>query len=352
MPQLDGLRAFAVAGVLTHHYTGDNWPTGANMGVKLFFVLSGFLITGILLRGRDASASSRHSTGTVLWHFYMRRLLRIFPLYYFVIAVAYALNLEYVREYIVWLLTYTLNIKMAHQGWFISHFAHFWTLSVEEQFYIFWPWIVLLAPRRAILPLAAVMVAVGPGYRLYHIIMWDYFGSQVDGLRTYIFTLACFDTLGMGALLAILLHSEHSQACIRRIFTMVVLPFSLLSLVGLKLAERFASGWKFNLVFGDLALALFYSWLILGAASGFRGIVRPLLEAKPMTYLGRISYGLYVYHPFAPGLLFYLSNVFGWHYPSNTFLRFTLPTLATVLVASLSWHLFESPINNMKRYFR
>ena len=91
----------------------------------MFFVLSGFLITGILMDSKGKPGYFKN--------FYARRTLRIFPLYYFVIAVSFAVNLEPTREILFWLLTYTLNIYMANQGWFVDHFAHFWTLAVEEQ---------------------------------------------------------------------------------------------------------------------------------------------------------------------------------------------------------------------------
>ena len=163
MPQLDTLRAFAVTAVLVHHYfTWANWGLGATLGVKLFFILSGFLITGILLRSRDAATASGHKWSSLVGRFYVRRFLRIFPLYYFVVAVAATINLEPAREILPWLLTYTLNIYMANLGWFVANFAHFWTLAVEEQFYIFWPWIILFAPRNWLIRLTLIFISVGP----------------------------------------------------------------------------------------------------------------------------------------------------------------------------------------------
>ena len=107
------------------------------MGVKLFFVLSGFLITGILLRSHWLAESAGQGRWLVIRQFYARRFLSIFPLDYFVIAVACLVNVEPVRKILPWLLTDPSNIYMANQRWFVDHFAHFWTLVVEEQFYIF-----------------------------------------------------------------------------------------------------------------------------------------------------------------------------------------------------------------------
>ena len=121
MPQLDALRAFAVLAVVLHHNFGVS--QGADLGVKLFFTLSGFLITGLLLRSRDIAESAGLPRRHFLARFYARRVLRIFPLYYFVISIAIIVNLEPVREISVWLFTYTINFRMAAQGWYEPNFA-------------------------------------------------------------------------------------------------------------------------------------------------------------------------------------------------------------------------------------
>jgi peptidoglycan/LPS O-acetylase OafA/YrhL len=137
MVQLDGLRAFAVFFVMIHHYSGNRLGFAANFGVKLFFVLSGFLITSILLRKRRAIQQCGRTRRSAVKQFYIRRFLRIFPLYYFVIAVAVLINLGPAREALGWMLSYTLNIYMGYHGAYLEYFAHFWTLAVEEQYYLF-----------------------------------------------------------------------------------------------------------------------------------------------------------------------------------------------------------------------
>src|SRR5437016_11546580 len=106
MAQLDALRAFAVTAVIIHHFKPHGWAFGAAAGVKLFFTVSGFLITGILLQARQHAEAGKKMPA--LRRFYARRFLRIFPLYYLVVAVTYAINLDPVRKIIGWLLTYTL----------------------------------------------------------------------------------------------------------------------------------------------------------------------------------------------------------------------------------------------------
>lgn len=172
MPQLDALRAFAVFAVLVHHFLPAElltWqfaqlPWGF-LGVRLFFVISGFLITGILLRARDEAAAAGVLPTTVLFNFYARRCLRIFPLYYFVVLSGLALNLPPMREEWIWLVSYTLNLRISALGWYPENISHFWSLAVEEQFYLLWPFVVLFAPKPLLMRIAIGMVVIGIGYR-------------------------------------------------------------------------------------------------------------------------------------------------------------------------------------------
>jgi peptidoglycan/LPS O-acetylase OafA/YrhL len=129
MPQLDGLRAFAVGAVLIHHFFQPARVGGVDfalLGVWLFFVLGGFLITGILLRSRDQVEYSGYPSGFVLRQFYVRRFLRIFPLYYLVLSVAAMLDLGDVRDTISWHLAYISNYLFAARQHWGPVTAHFW----------------------------------------------------------------------------------------------------------------------------------------------------------------------------------------------------------------------------------
>ena len=118
----------------------------ALLGVWLFFVLSGFLITGILLRSRDQVDYGGYQGRFVLRQFYARRILRIFPLYYSVLLLAATIDLGDVRDTIFWHLAYLSNYLFATQQYWGAVTAHFWSLSVEEQFYILWPALDLVRP--------------------------------------------------------------------------------------------------------------------------------------------------------------------------------------------------------------
>ena len=203
MPQLDGLRAFAVGAVLFHHFFQPARIGGVDLallGVWLFFVLSGFLITGILLRSRDQVDYSGSPSGFVLRQFYVRRFLRIFPLYYSVLFMAATIDLGDVRDTILWHLTYLSNYLFAARQYWGPMTAHFWSLSVEEQFYILWPALILFAPRRLLLKLIISAIAIGPIFR----VAAHFFDFNWIARLTVL--PASFDALGLGALLAYCSH--------------------------------------------------------------------------------------------------------------------------------------------------
>jgi len=164
-PQLDGLRAIAVTFVLIHHWISPRLGFGI-IGVQLFFVLSGFLITGILLRERRGVESGRQSIGFSVRQFYARRFLRIFPLYYACLALFVVLDRFEIRKSLVWFACYLSNVFFFLKGEFGGPFSHFWSLAVEEQFYLFWPWIVLLAPRKRLLAILVGAIVLAPLTRL------------------------------------------------------------------------------------------------------------------------------------------------------------------------------------------
>src|SRR6188474_573227 len=154
MPQLDGLRTLAVTAVAVSHWTPDflvgivPWGTG----VQLFFVLSGFLITGILLRSRPTDHGVPLSNA--LRVFYARRFLRIFPLYYGVLVLCLLLGAGTIYQTWPWHFSYVTNFyywRYGHGDEVSDPFLHFWSLSVEEQFYLMWPLIVLVASPRTLL---------------------------------------------------------------------------------------------------------------------------------------------------------------------------------------------------------
>ncbi|HEX2188745.1 MAG TPA: acyltransferase, partial [Longimicrobiaceae bacterium] len=205
--QLDGLRAVAVGLVLVHHFGGpaSGFVDLGSIGVHLFFVISGFLITGKLLAGRDAVAAGRTTRAGVLRDYYWRRALRILPIYLLVIAVGAAVGMPNVRADWPWLLTFTGNLRTAQTGHFLGFLAPTWTLNIEEQYYLVWPWIVLGAAAARLPRIVLATVALGPLWRA---------GATLAGVpakSVAVFTLSAFDGLGLGALLALRWHDGGGE---------------------------------------------------------------------------------------------------------------------------------------------
>jgi peptidoglycan/LPS O-acetylase OafA/YrhL len=358
MPQLDSLRFFAVLAVLIAHDAQPErlpWIFGAlpwgALGVRLFFVLSGFLITGILLDCRDLADATSQNRLVFIQRFYIRRFLRIFPIYYLVLAVVLAVNLYPAREIWIWLVTYTSNIYISVYGRWIGSLGHFWTLAVEEQFYIFWPWLVLFAPRKWLIPTLSLAIVLAPLYRFFAVTVFpaDFFAGNWTKAT---FTFSCLDSLAGGSLLAVLSQSISGREMIPRVLNRLALPMgslAFLAVFGLYYYKIEATAYY---ILSDLFCTLVFCWLVSTASRGFKGVLGRLLEFNLLTYLGKITYGIYVYHNFVPGLLSPILKQFGTEYRTTSLLHFMLALVVTLAMASLSWSLIEQPINNLKRHFK
>lgn len=355
MPQLDGLRAIAVGAVLVHHLLAQDLLPGllsqvswGFAGVRLFFVLSGFLITAILLRARADAERLGTSPMWVIRQFYARRFLRIFPLYYFVIFAGALLNLPPIREEFWWLVSYLFNFRLAQLGWYPEHIAHFWSLAVEEQFYLFWPWLVLFAPRRLLLPIALIMSAFGPVSRALAL------SAELPGLAIYTLTSSCLDTLGLGAALAIAAGGAPAAQALVAKLARLALPVGLFGIITLDALVE-PGGWRHadvaHVILYDTAMALFCCWLVAAASQGFSGIFGRMLRFGPVAYCGHIAYGIYVFHLPVAGALYQTGRWLGLGFTWGSYGFFVSASLLTIAVAALSWHAMESPLNDLKRYF-
>ncbi len=158
--RIDGLRFIAIILVLIEHFAGiiGKYFTAGYYGVDLFFVISGFLITSILIKPNEKSFKRNYL------NFIGRRTLRIFPIYYLTIIILWSVNLPIVREKLIWLLTYTYNYAWVIYDIPITPINHFWSLGVEEQFYIFWPIIVLALKNKPKTLLSTILIIISFGY--------------------------------------------------------------------------------------------------------------------------------------------------------------------------------------------
>jgi len=341
--QLDGIRALAVAAVLAQHFDPGlgQWIDVGAVGVRVFFVLSGFLITGILLGARTSAEIDGSSKWHVLRNFYARRFLRIFPIYYLVILLAWIVNIHSMRQSVGWHLAYLSNIYFFHRGIGNYSVTHFWTLAVEEQFYLVWPLLILFLPRKWLLGAVISAICIGPLFRAAVVI------GGGNNVQTIMLMPECLDTLGMGALLATL--NFLGMQRIKRKFLGAALVIGAASYLALAVITHFQNVPVWNIPFG-LAVALWGAWLIDSAYAGFGGKFGKILSVKPAVYLGTISYGIYLIHNFIPVLV---NRTLGYtsEHEMPMPIRSIVMVLVTVALASVSWFGFERPINSLKRFF-
>ncbi|MHA4742127.1 acyltransferase family protein [Dyadobacter sp. MSC1_007] len=363
--QLDGVRFIAVGLVLLDHlFVEINViPFGA-LGVTIFFVLSGFLISRILLKSKEKTQGTPGGFKKYLRKFLIRRTIRIFPVYYLIIALLYIFDVPPVREKLAWLALYGTNIYMAiHKTW-MGSVDHLWSLAVEEQVYLFFPFLIFFIPKNKLIPVLGIMGIFSVLLRFYIFYTGSVPGTDHVTMSqwtvAYVSTPACFDSFALGGLMA------WVQLYKKELF---VKWFSkpwpvILGLIGWILIQFWAKSYdeRFNMPFVvlDRTVSSIFGFLLIGrAVMGFKGIMAWFLENPAVIYLGKISYGLYLYHNFVynhfhSGPMHPTVRLFRKIYQyaptlkgSIAFEALVVVTL-TILVASVSWHFFEKPINALK----
>ncbi len=321
LPALDGVRAIAVLGVLANHsgLVGLGW-----VGVDIFFGLSGYLITGILLDAKARGPSARD----YFVPFYMRRALRILPL-----AWAVAIIMAFTRDQwngLGWYMGYLVN--WLPQSPPPRDLGHYWSLAVEEQFYMVWPAVVYFASPKTLLRVSLAIIAIDVSCR-FALSMWppSFATTQFLGLATF----ARADTLVVGALLA---QRERTSGWGREVSWAV--PIAILSSIALVMIRALEKRDAVPL----LTYNLKWPVIALGVGAGLIWVLNSqprVLQWPLLVWIGQISYGIYVIHA-----------CFGqWlhaHFSSYVVV-FVLQAGLTIPVAAASWYFFESPILKQKR---
>ena len=362
-PSLDGLRAFSFMSVFCWHYLG--MPYGW-AGVDVFFVLSGFLITGILYESRD----DRHRVR----NFYIRRTLRIFPLYYGVLVVLLLLtpflHWSWTWQWIAWPLYLGNFLRFLYphlNNGFVSRFAdailisrtlpgidlrlgHFWTLCVEEQFYLLWPWIVFtVRDRRKLMAICAACVVLVPMART--IATTHLPRTLVDGGVVLHSTPFRFDTLLLGALIALVYRGSHRRQMQR--MAQALLAVAVLCAIAIP-----AYWWHFH----DTRLndaVVNHPWLfsmiaLFGGALMLRTLVPGtvayyIFNLRWLRLVGTVSYGAYVFHDIFHSQCDRLAKHFFPQYA--IVVSAAVGFVLTLLLAFLSYHFFEYPLLRLKNRF-
>ena len=380
IPELDGLRGLAIILVLICHYCSivpiDNWLIRVGqvgwVGVNLFFILSGFLITGILYDSKGQQFYFRN--------FYARRTLRVFPLYFGVLAIE--LSFLFTGRFFhiihwtagnvprilwsqqVWYWTYTSNIAFS-----IFHVnpifqGHFWSLAVEEQFYLIWPIIIFLTPNKRLLLTCFILIGLGALSR---------FVMTATGLpfypSIYFFTVPQFEALGFGALIVILSRQfgfgklgrllgpgfliTGFIICLStyfiaggNLFYSVHSMNSLISSIKLYIPDLFCTGCDIG-----------FTGLLFCAITGGIWSLQEFLQIKILRSVGKYSYGLYVYHYLILGIAQAIGNRIGLTkggIPQNVPIALGFVTSNLIIALSFaygSYHLYEKHFLKLKKYF-
>jgi peptidoglycan/LPS O-acetylase OafA/YrhL len=327
--QLDGLRGIAILMVFMYHALGIPllWS-----GVDLFFVMSGYLITGILLRLKERETAAGEPSKTRYWKaFYSRRARRILPPYFlFLLIVGLFFSIPWSHVW-YWYTFFGANIAVA-MNLAVMAMLPLWSLAVEEQFYLVWPFVILIAGKRTLRTIAVIIIVAAPVLRA---VCTPLFHSHWP-----IYTLPFFraDTLAWGAFIAISENDNPSWIHLRR-------PLACLSAVvaGTILGAMSAFGFfrytvnsiPFNAL-GYSLIGVVFAGVVIYVVGAEDGFVHWILTRRILRFPGKISYTFYLYHV---GVLLLIQR----HMHSRG-LSSIVAFLITGVIAAASWTFFESPI--------
>ena len=367
LPMLDGIRGLAIALVLAHNTQMLDSPTGTWgkivefvldrgwVGVPLFFVLSGYLISGILL---DTQRSANYFRS-----FFGRRVLRIFPLYFMTLFVMLivlpSLGLLGARgipplhdQLPLWLYYSNWTNWTGAFGWSADELPHYWTLAVEEQFYLIWPFVLLRASARQVLTICG-WVAVAA--LLIRVVMLM---SGADSAAVYEFSFCRMDSLALGAAVAaaVRIPKIGNMLCLRQ--NALYLAIVVLAIAGVLVTRGFGRTSMATQTVGYTIVSLIGALVVLaavnaGSSHGARAL--SLLRTAPLRILGKYSYGIYVFHKplhdFVGKQLIEALNLRLADSASLNLIYVSGCLLASLGLAMLSYHLVEVRFLRLKRYF-
>lgn len=311
------------------------------MGLCLFFTLSAYLITGLLLKERE------RNTVVSVRKFYLRRALRIWPLYFFgiLLGTVWALVLRGSQQYtgFVWYLLFAGNIYCAAFGWLNNPMLPLWSISIEEQFYLAWPWAMRWLSRRGLLLCALSFIVVA------NIILFNFGQSHVNtDYKVWCNTFVQFEMFATGILLALSRNLwARGKAAAGAMLALCGPILWFIACYVFQVRQTAETG----LALSGMAMIIGYALIALGCGAILQGfcMIGPARIPKWLAYLGKISYGLYVYHllvlrlAIIPFTLLHIHN----NAVNSTVLAFVL----TLLAAKVSYALIESPFLRLKRRF-
>jgi len=347
---LDGLRGLAILSVLICHHIpfACGW-----FGLDVFFVLSGFLITGILLDTKGSKGYFKN--------FYVRRSLRIFPLYFLTLLVFFHVldaiysisensNFEYYFQHEISFWFYFQNYTLVHMDWGQSHsLAHLWSLAVEEQYYVLVPLLVFLFTKKNLFYLFGFMIIIALSYRIFNVL------NNGSWLKEYFATVSRMDALAMGGCLALLVRSQWwgtiknygKQYKIMLVSLILYFGFWALSTDYLMPQNGIAQR-----TLNYTLTGIMFSLLILLIIMKDKYITK-VFSVKLLTYFGKRSYAIYIFHmPIKYMLIPYLTTHILWLNNLSKWPTICLSISLAIVSGEISWRLIEKPALALKKYFK
>jgi peptidoglycan/LPS O-acetylase OafA/YrhL len=343
--ELDAVRGLAILSVLVDHWFPRNSILfeGAEIinAPNIFFTISGFLITKILLGDRAKAEQYGYGKGVIFKNFFFKRVLRIFPPYYLLLFLVYLINKNEAIDYGPYL-SFTSNYYIYDtKVW--GQITHLWSMAVEEQFYLIWPWVILLTPKKWLPYTIVAFAAIGIVSQRF----------LPDNEFSPILTFSCFDALALGAFFSWLItrYPQHLPRIYKILSILAVLSLALF--VKNQITDRFYT-------FSNRTLtAIMIIWLLayfLTKPNPARRLSF-IFKNKPLITIGKMSYGIYLYHSVLPFYSYRLYNVVYSHLSlpmsiwKNRYFYITENFVLLMLISWLSWKFFETPILNLKKYF-
>ena len=368
--ELDGMRGIATILVISYHIfkRGDYFTTNAILhfitsltlygwyALDTFFVLSGFLITGILLRTRDEKHYFKN--------FYVRRSLRVFPLYYFVLALILLLMPVLDPDYVSQIPKSLPYYLFYQQNWFhfmtsvtgTEHLSVTWSLAIEEQFYLLFPFLVFYTRKETLAKIAGAIIGVSILARILSVFLW----TDVAQMTNFYFynTFTRFEEISFGILIAIAFTYPQWKAKLSKI----AMPVFLITYPALLIAEVITSreigiphpayGNVPLTVIGYTMASIFASALIIVLTTHDRTtFIRRFFRNKILTFFGDHSYSIYLFHmPVGLTMLDFMwrSGYRGWPF---YFIYIGVTIGITIFISTLTWNFLEKPMLNLKKYF-
>ena len=350
-PAIESLRAIAVIMVMLAHFIPKEHPYYIPYlwyGVDLFFTISGFLITYILIV--QVHQSNGHSSGVIIKNFFVRRILRLFPVYYAFIGFFFLLRNVFsvyiwTNDYNFYFFTYLQNMYFFYQGALNTSFSHLWSLGVEEQFYLVWPFIIIFLPVRYYLQIFIGLVVIALGTNIW-------FQPEVDAFR--VLTIANLHTLGAGATLAFLYYYRQENRLYVWIKDHRMMLFSIVFAGFIVILNVDIENKRLNIFLIETFLMFTTFMAVQLSITGWPKALRFIFDNRFVHHIGKVSYGIYLFHMLVPvvlGVAIAKLPLFSFLIPEAIWIRALLLMGYSYTLAVISYYSFERYFLRMKSNF-